>query len=150
MFFKERADLFKQDPEKFFNPQINKVQITIEGQPNQIYSSAMLPFHHFEEIRRLLGGGRLKESDKISKELHLHNVRLDDFLYNKYALWIDMRTCEDNELHGSGRRIENMAQGVSLELHKEAGNNQELDVYIFVLSDAQLNIESERLRDVLY
>ena len=151
LIFKERADPFKQDPEKFINPQINKVQITVEGQPNQIFSSAMLPFHHFEEIRRLLGGGRLKENDKIIKELHLHNVRLDDFLHNKYALWIDLRTCEDNELHGSGRRIENMAQGVSLELHKTAGNNnQDIDVYIYVLSDAQLNIESERLRDVIY
>ena len=150
MLFKERAAPFTHDPEKFHNPQISKVQITIEGQPNQIYSSAMLPFHHFEEIRRLLGGGRLKESDKISKELHLHNVRLDDFLHNKYALWIDMRTCEDNELHGSGRRIENMAQGVSLEIHKTAGKDENIDVYIYVLSDAQLNIESERLRDVIY
>ena len=43
-----------------------------------------------------------------------------------------------------------MAQGVSLELHKTAGNNQDIDVYIYVLSDAQLNIESERLRDVIY
>ena len=53
MIFKERENDFAKDPEKFFNPQINKVQITVEGQPNQIFSSAMLPYHHFEEIRRL-------------------------------------------------------------------------------------------------
>ena len=150
MIFKERENPFNKDTERFFNPQINKILTTIEGQPNQIFSAGMLPFHHFEEIRRLLGGGRLKESDKISKELHLHFIRLESFLLNKYALWIDLRTCEDNELHGSGRRIENMAQGVSLELHKEAGPNQDLDVYIYVLSDAQLNIENERLQNVMY
>ena len=152
MIFKERGVPFAQDTEKFFNPQINKVQITVEGQPNQVFSSGMLPIHHFEEIRRLLGGGRLntQETDRVSKELHLHNVRLDDFLHNKYALWIDLRTCDDTTLHGSGRRIENMSQGVSLELHKPAIKDENIDVYIYVLSDAQLNIQNERLRDVSY
>ena len=152
LIFKERGAPFTQDTEKFFNPQINKVQITIEGQPNQVFSSGMLPIHHFEEIRRLFGGGRLnsQETDKVSKQLHLHSVRLDDFLHNKYALWIDLRTCDDHALHGSGRRIENMSQGVSLELHKTEGKNEEISVYLYVLSDAQLNIQNERLRDVMY
>ena len=152
MIFKERGARFAQDTEKFFNPQISKVEITVEGQPNQVFSSGMLPVHHFEEIRRLLGGGRLnsQESDKVSKELHLHSVRLDAFLHTKYALWIDLRTCDDTTLHGSGRKIENMSQGVSLELHKHSQKDEEIDVYIYVLSDGQLNIQNERLRDVSY
>ena len=152
MIFKERGARFNQDTEKFFNPQISKIEITVEGQPNQVFSSGMLPAHHFEEIRRLLGGGRLNslESDKVSKELHLHSVRLDAFLHNKYALWIDLRTCDDTTLHGPGRRIENMSQGVSLQMHKPPLKDEEIDVYIYVLSDGQLNIQNERLRDVSY
>ena len=152
LLFKEHADPFTQDTEKFYNPQINKVQKTIEGQPNQVFSSGMLPYHHFEEIRKLLGGGRLRglEAEKVSKELHLHSVRLDDFLQNKYALWIDLRTCDDTLLHGTGRRVENMGQGISIEINKTKGKDEPIDVYIYVLSDAQLNIQEERLRDVVY
>ena len=42
------------------------------------------------------------------KDLQLSNVSLVDFLTSKYALWIDLRTSDDDKLHGSGRRLENI------------------------------------------
>ena len=47
--------------------------------------------------------GRLKEAGAIQKDLQLHNVNIDSSYTDKYALWLDFRTIDDNRLHGSGR-----------------------------------------------
>jgi hypothetical protein len=44
ILFEEPADDFERDTEKFHNPQITKVEVTIEGVPNQLYSQGMLPY----------------------------------------------------------------------------------------------------------
>ena len=30
-------------------------------------------------------------------------MKLEDYLTTKYGLWLDMRTTDDDSLHGSGR-----------------------------------------------
>ena len=49
------------------------------------------------------GEGRLKEAETIQKDLQLHNVNIASQYADKYALWLDFRTIDDNGLHGSGR-----------------------------------------------
>ena len=62
IFTKERsATKFSCDTEEFFNPKMTKVEVTVEGVPNELYYT------------------------------------------DKYALWLDFRTMDDNRLHGSGR-----------------------------------------------
>ena len=47
--------------------------------------------------------GRLKEAGAIQKDLQLHNVNIASYYIDKYALWLDFQTIDDNRLHGSGR-----------------------------------------------
>ena len=106
----------------------------------------------YDECRKLFGGGRLNNPsvDMVSKDLHLHDVRLIDFLTDKYALWLDFRTTDDSSLHGSGRRIENGSEGITLQIEKEADEEGPINVYTYVISDAQMNIENGRLSKLVY
>ena len=124
----------------------------IEGKPNQIFSSGVSPFYFYDECKKLFGGGRLNNPsvDLVSKDLHLHDVRVDEFLLNKYALWLDFRSTDDSSLHGSGRRIENGSEGITLQIEKEADEEGPINVYTYVVSDAQMNIENGRLSKLVY
>ena len=51
MLFQERDE---KNPEKFVNPNITIVKITIEGVPNMIYSQGLPKKRIFEEAQRLL------------------------------------------------------------------------------------------------
>ena len=46
---------FARNSEFYYNPLITKVQVTVEGVPNQLYTQGMLPHHHWEEIVKEFG-----------------------------------------------------------------------------------------------
>jgi len=152
MLFQEPKQEYQRECEEFYNPKIKNVSIVIEGKPNQIFSSGVSPHYFFDECRKLFGGGRLNNPsvDLVSKDLHLHEVRLTDYLTDKYALWVDFRSTDDSSLHGSGRRIENGSEGITLQIEKEQDGEGPINVYTFVISDAQMNIENGRLSKLVY
>ena len=104
IFTKERSTTkFSHDTEEFFNPKITKVEVTVEGVPNELYTQNMEHRHQYNEIVKHFAEGRLKEAGAIQKDLQLHNVNIASYYTDKYALWLDFRTMDDNRLHGSGR-----------------------------------------------
>ena len=104
IFMKERsATKFNQDTEEFFNPKITKVEVTVEGVPNELYTQNMEYRHQYNEIMKHFSEGRLKEAGAIRKDLQLHNVNIASYYTDKYALWLDFRTIDDNRLHCLGR-----------------------------------------------
>ena len=104
IFTKERsATKFTRDTEEFFNPIITKVEVTVEGVPNELYAQNMEYRHQYDEIVKHFAEGQLKEAGAIQKDLQLHNVNIASYYTDKYALWLDFRTIDDNRLHGSGR-----------------------------------------------
>lgn len=143
----------ERDSEAFYNPKISKVEITIEGVPNQVYSQGLRNYQQWDEAKKLFAGGGNKRNNEvamISKELALADVSLGQFLTNKFALWLDMRTTDDDNLHGSGRRIENASEGVTIQISKEAETSGPLNAYIYIIMDAQLNIENGRFVSAVY
>ena len=123
IFTKQRSvTKFNRDTEEFFNPKITKVEVTVEGVPNELYAQNMEYRHQYNEILKHFGEGRLKEAGAIQKDLQLHNVTIVSYYTDKYALWLDFRTIDDNKLHGSGRRLENTSERISLQITKEAGS----------------------------
>ena len=127
IFTKERsATKFTRDTEEFFNPKIMKVEVTVEGVPNELYAQNMEYRHQYDEIVKHFAEGQLKEAGAIQKDLQLHNVNIASYYTNKYALWLDFRTIDDNRLHGSGRRLENTSEGIRLQITKEAGADSKL------------------------
>ena len=90
---------------KFYNPKIQKVFVTIEGKPNQLYSQVMRSFEQYDKAHKYFTEGRL--ANEVQAQLQLYDVSLGEYLVNKYALWLDFRTIDENELQGMGRQIGN-------------------------------------------
>ena len=104
IFTKERsASKFSHNTEEFFNPKITKVEVTVEGVPIELYAQNMEYRHQYDEILKHFAEGRLKEAGAIQKDLQLHSVNIASYYTDKYALWLDFRTIDDNRLHSSGR-----------------------------------------------
>ena len=151
IFTKERsATKFTHDTEEFFNPKITKVEVTVEGVPNELYAQNMEYRHQYNEILKHFGQGRLKEAGTIQKNLQLHNVNIASYYTDKYALWLDFRAIDDNRLHGSGRRLENTSKGIRLQITKESGSASKLSCYLHIFQDAQINISDAQFLNVVY
>ena len=141
IFTKERsATKFTRDTEEFYNPKIRKVEVTVEGVPNELYAQNMEYRHQYDEIVKHFSEGRLKGAGWVQKDLQLHNVNIASYYTDKYALWLDFRTIDDNRLHGSGRRLENTSEGIRLQITKKAEAAGKLSCYLYIFQDAQINI----------
>ena len=88
----------------------------MEGKPNQLYAQGMRSFEQYDEICKYFTEGKQRDNDanEIQKHLQLCNLSLGEYLVNKYALWLDFRTIDENEPHEIGRRIENISEGITL------------------------------------
>ena len=60
-------------------------------------------------------------------------------------MWLDFRSSDDCKMHGSGRRVENASEGITLQLDKNAQTAGLLNCYVYLRMDAQLNIGDGRL-----
>ena len=68
IFMKERsATKFTHDTEEFFNPKITKVEVTVEGVPNELYAQNMEYRHQYDEIVKHFAEGWLKEAGASKK-----------------------------------------------------------------------------------
>ena len=138
--------------EDYFNPNITKVEMTIEGVPNQLYSQGMKSYQQWDEVNKYfaLTSKRNEETDIVAKDLYLTTVTIGKYLTNNYALWLDLRSTDDNTLHGSGRKVENTSEGITIQITKEQGADEPINLYLYVVQDAQINFEDGRFKDVRY
>ena len=151
IFTKERsATKFNRDTEEFFNPKITKAEVTMEGVPNELYAQNMGYRHQYDEILKHFGEGHLKETGAIQKDLQLHNVNIASYYTDKYALWLDFQTIDDNRLHGSGRRLENTSEGIRSQITKKALSADKMSCYLYIFQDAQINISDAQFLNVVY
>ena len=87
IFTKERSAIkLTCNTEEFFNPKITKVEVTVEGVPNEVYAQNMEYRHQYDGIVKHFARGRLKEAGAIQQDLQLHNVNIasyytDNMLY---------------------------------------------------------------------
>ena len=151
VFTQERsATKFTRDTEEFYNPKITKVEVTVEGVRNELYAQNMEYRHQYDEIVKHFAEGRLKEAGAIQKDLQLHNVDIASYYADKYALWLDFRSIDNNALHGSGRRLENTSEGIRLQITKKAESAGKLSCYLYIFQDAQINISDAQFLNVVY
>jgi len=128
---------FGRNSEFYYNPCITNVQVTVEGIPNQLYAQGMLPYQHWDEIVK---GFACKNS----------STDMSTYFRNRYALWLDFRSSDDQTIHGSGRRVENASEGVTLQLDKNTEPAGPLYCYVYLLMDAQLNIGNGQLISAIF
>ena len=84
----------------------------------------MRAYQQWDEIKKYFASGpsakHHPEVAAVAKDLALADVTVGEYLTSKYALWLDMRTNDDDSLHGSGRRMENASEGVTIQIAKKA------------------------------
>ena len=116
----------------------------MEGKPNQLYAQGMRSFEQYDEICKYFAEGKQRDNDtnEIQKHLQLDDLSLGEYLVNKFALWLDFRTIDENELHRTGRRIENASEGITLQIEKNEESTGALNAYIYLIINAQLNIQN--------
>jgi len=72
----------------FKNLDVTKVNVTVEGKPNQLYAQGLLKENTWSQIVKLF---------------HENGVSMGEFLTEKYALCLDCRPSIDNAMHGNSR-----------------------------------------------
>ena len=136
--------LLKEPTEKstltFYNPKIDKITFTIEGLPNQLYAQGMRRYQHWEDILKYFGDSREEHGMGVTKVLNLSAMRLEDYLVDKYGLFLYLRR----------RRIENASEGITIQLEKAVETAGDLNCFIYIIMHAQLNIENGRFHSAIY
>ena len=124
----------------------------MEGKPNQLYTQGMRSFEQYDEICKYFAEGKQKNNNanEVQAQLVLHDVSLGEYLTDKYALWLDFRMIDKNFLHGTGRKIKNASEGITLQIEKKAESAGALSAYIYLIMDAQLNIKNGAYVSSLY
>ena len=89
-------------------------------------------FEQYDEICKYFTEGNQKDANanEVQKQLQLHDLSVGEYLNNKYALWLDFRTTDENVLHRTGRRIENASEKVTLQIEKKSESAETLNTYI--------------------
>ena len=134
LIFKDDKDMKKyaHNTEHFYNPQITSVDISIDGEVNQLYAKGLTPLHHYKDAYQFL-------AHKNSR------MTIGDYLDDGYCLLLDFRSTHDNFLHGSGRKITSAANGILLTITKDADGTGPITCYLYVLQDAYVSFENGRL-----
>ena len=130
-----------RDTEHYFNPDITKVKVTVNGVPNRVYNEGLSGSDMWQELTR-----HFKPSTNGRS-----NMTLTKYLTsNKFGLWIDLRSMADTTMHGNGQRLVNTQDGVQLEIDRNASGAGTTNCYIFTVSDSQMNIMGQQLESVQY
>ena len=130
-----------RDSEYYFNPDITKVAVTVNGVPNRVYNEGISGSDMWEELTR-----HFKPSTDGRPNMTLAKYLAD----NKFGLWIDLRPMDDTTMHGNGQRLVNTQDGVQLEIVRKASGSGITNCHIFTVSDAQMNIMSQQLASVTF
>ena len=136
MLFTEPYVTGARDSEKFVYPALTGVNINVDGMPNKLFSKGMLKTDFWSAIVKKMGV--------------TDNVAQKDFYSDKFALWVDLRTYQDKELHGSGLMLNSTKDGVKLELKRTTSGSGNIDCHVFVVADAVMEVENADLKSILY
>ncbi|CAB4012483.1 Hypothetical predicted protein [Paramuricea clavata] len=131
----------RTDSEEYIYPNIDKVNLTIEGVPNAVFSQGLPKSRFFEEAKRFF-------CPMCEKSMADEFMSISKFFSNGFALVIDLRSTQDDTT-GGGRKIVNTQSGVLMEIKKRA-TTTDVQCNIFIVSDALLNFASRDLSSIQY
>ena len=99
----------------------------------------MKSFEQYDEAHKYFAEERL--ANQVQAQLQLHDVCVRENLVNRYALWLDFRTIDENELQGTGREIEHTLGGITIQVERKEESPGALKAYIYLIMDARLKIQ---------
>ena len=103
-----------RDTENYFNPDITKVKVTVNGVPNRVYNEGISGTDMWNELTRYFNPrGHTRTRGSHTPNGGRPNMNLTKYLTgNKFGLWIDLRSMANTTLHGNGQRLVNTQDGV--------------------------------------
>ncbi|CAB4002517.1 Hypothetical predicted protein [Paramuricea clavata] len=131
----------RTDSEEYIYPNIDKVNLTIEGVPNAVFSQGLPKNRFFEEAKRFF-------CPICEESMADEFMSISKFFTNSFALVIDLRSTQDHTT-GGGKKIVNTQSGVLLEIKKRA-TTADAQCNIFVVSDALHNLANRDLSSIQY
>ena len=136
ILFRDSTDV---DNEKYVNPSVKEIRVDYEGDSNVIYQNGLKEPELYNEARRVFGKGELSTITKA------------DFYKDKFAVVLDLRTHEDNEIVGSGvdNTISRTQSGFTIHMTLGTGRSKKLIADIFLVSHGQAQIQENSLKSVL-
>ena len=136
LIFEDEFEAGKRDSEHFVNPAIKDVKYTIDDLPNKYYSQGYSEQYQWREISKHF----LREDQKLDHNSFMNLVSY--YSAHKFALWTDLRSTEDNNLHGSGKYHKDK---IHMEIKKNAGGTGKHIMHVFIISDARIIIRNKKL-----
>ena len=105
----------------------------------------MTPRHFWKEARRYFAED-VKYVDLDFGEM--------EFLKYKFCLFVDLISFKHYMYHGNGLKVMNTKDGVQLEIRRKntsgADHDNRILAQIYVLADAQVSLENNRLNSILF
>jgi len=67
---------------------------------------------------------------------------------HNFALWIDLRSTQHNQLHGTGKIQMSDKNDITLAIQKKRGDDENARYFMhaYIVSDARINIENTELK----
>jgi hypothetical protein len=135
-----------RDPENYFYPEITNVDITINGITNKIFAQGFKEDQMWTEARKLF----LNEHRKYDGQ---SSIMLPNFYgtttSSGYCFWLDLRSTDDNTLHGNGMKIE-AGSNVVLNFTKNNTGTGSINVYTYLIADATFTLINRFATDPQY
>jgi len=133
IFFIEPYAAGAHDSEKYVFPDLTKIMATINGKSNMIYKQGLVSTDLWEEAKRFF----VREKNKTE------HMAVDHFFGSDRLVLV-----LDRNIHGSGIRLVNSADGIQLVIERTATGSGKLNCMIFEVANAQLNILQNQLDNV--
>jgi hypothetical protein len=130
------------DPEIFYTPQITKVEISINGTTHKIFTDDYLEKQMFNEAKKFF----LPENRKLDEN---SNMTMETFYSKHFCLWLDLRSIDDNNLHGTGMKIED-GFNIVLKISKNNTGSGNINVYPYLIADAYFTLMNRRVTNPVY
>ena len=104
-----------------------------------LYSKVMLPTDQWESIKQ-----------RFPQSLESEVTETKFYTGDNFALWVDLRSHTDNEIHGSGLALKDTRDGVKLEIRRKVGGSGNITCDMFIVADALMQIKNSGLNAILY
>jgi hypothetical protein len=137
LLFQSEFTAGQRDSEHFPDPHINNVIFTIDGLPTKVYNPCFQYLHQWNEIFKHFVPEEFKRSQDIHMDIHKY------YGMNRYGFWIDLRSTEDNSIHGSGKKQESNKK-IHMQVTKENQGDGKYQMHIFLVSDARVLFQKKK------
>ena len=126
--------------EKYINPDITKVSVTVNGSPIKIYNNGIDAKNLWLEISLYF------QPKEVPSKMDLIRFYAD----KKLRLFIDLRSMADTKMHGSGVRLVNTTDSVFLKIYRKVSGSENVKCNVFIISVSQMNIMEKQLQSVQF